>query len=208
GRHGAHAAGRQPRPDAGRADGARASDPARRDRPRADDDRKDSQVTAEGGLTRDPFALDPALDTFPKLPRANAERTPGRVAIREKDLGIWQAYTWRDYYEQARLIGLGLAALGFARGDKVAIVGDNRPQLYWAMLATQAVGGVPVPLYQDSVEREMQYILDHAEARFAIVEDQEQVDKLVHVKRDCPRLEHIIYHDPRGLRDYPEPSSV
>jgi long-chain acyl-CoA synthetase len=163
-------------------------------------------VTADGGMTRDPFALDPALDTFPKLARANAERTPGKVAIREKDLGIWQAYTWRDYYEQARLIGLGLAALGFARGDKVAIVGDNRPRLYWAMLATQAIGGVPVPLYQDSVEREMQYILDHAEARFAIVEDQEQVDKLVHVKRECPRLEHIIYDDPRGLRDYPEPS--
>jgi long-chain acyl-CoA synthetase len=157
-------------------------------------------------MSHDPFALDPALDTFPKLARANAERSPRKVAIREKDLGIWQAYTWRDYYEQARLIGLGLAALGFARGDKVAIVGDNRPQLYWAMLATQAVGGIPVPLYQDSVEREMQYILAHAEARFAIVEDQEQVDKLVHVKQECPHLEHIIYDDPRGLRDYPEPS--
>jgi long-chain acyl-CoA synthetase len=156
-------------------------------------------------MTGDPYQLDADRDTFPKLVRANAERMPGKVAIREKDLGIWQAYTWRDYFEQARLIGLGLAALGFARGDKTAVVGDNRPQLYWSMLATQALGGVPVPLYQDSVEREMQYIVDHAEARFAVVEDQEQVDKLIHVKPQCPRLQYIIYDDPRGLRSYPEP---
>ena len=106
-------------------------------------------------------ALDASRDTFPKLVAANAERLGDKVAIREKDYGIWQAYTWRDYLDQARLIALGLAALGFARGDKTAIIGDNRPQLYWAMLATQALGGVPVPLYQDSIEKEMQYILDH-----------------------------------------------
>jgi long-chain acyl-CoA synthetase len=104
--------------------------------------------------------------------------------------------------EQSRLIALGLAALGFRRGDKTAIVGDNRPQLYWAMLATQALGGVPVPLYQDSIEREMEFILEHAEARFAVVEDQEQVDKLLQVKARCPRLERIVYDDPRGLRHY------
>ncbi len=149
--------------------------------------------------------LDRERDTFPKLVRANAERLPRKVAIREKDFGIWQAHTWRDYMEQARLIGLGLAALGFARGDKTAIIGDNRPQLYWAVMATQALGGVPVPLYQDSVAKEMQYILDHAEARFAVVEDQEQVDKLLQVKGQCPRLECIIYDDPRGLRSYAEP---
>ena len=127
-----------------------------------------------------------ALDTFPKLARANAERLPRHVAIREKDLGIWQSYTWRDYFERSRLIALGLASLGFARGDKTAIVGDNRPELYWAALATQALGGVPVPLYQDSIEKEMEYIVDHAEARFAVVEDQEQVDKLLHVRAQCP----------------------
>ena len=152
-----------------------------------------------------PPALDPALDTFPKLIRANAERIPRKAAIREKELGIWQAFTWRDYFEQARLIALGLAALGFGRGDKTAIVGDNRPQLYWAVAATQALGGVPVPLYQDSGEKEMQYILDHAEARFAVVEDQEQVDKLLRVKPSCPHLQYVIYDDPRGLRSYPEP---
>ena len=116
-------------------------------------------------------ALDPALDTFPKLVARNARDWPRKVAIREKDLGIWLSYTWRDYLEQARLIALGLASLGFARGDKTAVVGDNRPQLYWAMLATQALGGVPVPLYQDSIEKEMQFIVEHAEARFAVVED-------------------------------------
>ena len=149
--------------------------------------------------------LDRERDTFPKLIRANAQRFPDKVAIREKDYGIWQSHTWREYYEQGRLMALGLASLGFARGDKVAIIGDNRPQLYWAVMAAQALGGVPVPIYQDSVEKETEYILDHAEARFAVVEDQEQVDKLLHVKERCPRLEHVIYDDPRGMRAYSEP---
>jgi len=149
--------------------------------------------------------LDPGLDTFPKLALGNAQRLPRRVAIREKDLGIWQSHTWSQYVEEARLIALGLAALGFVRGDKTAVVGDNRPQLYWAMLATQALGGIPVPLYQDSIEKEMQYIVGHAEARFAVVEDQEQVDKLLHVRGHCPMLEWIIYDDARGLRHYEDP---
>jgi long-chain acyl-CoA synthetase len=154
-------------------------------------------------LDRQP--LGPERDTFPKLVRQNAERFGHRVAIREKDYGIWQAYTWRDYLDQARLIALGLAALGFARGDKIAIIGDNRPQLYWTVMAAQALGGVPVPIYQDAIEREVQYVIDHAEARFALVEDQEQVDKLLHVKAQCPRLESIVYDDPRGMRSYSEP---
>jgi long-chain acyl-CoA synthetase len=144
-------------------------------------------------------------ETFPRLVRENARTRAERVAIREKDYGIWQSYTWREYYEQGRLIALGLASLGFRRGDKVAIIGDNRPQLYWAVLATQALGGVPVPLYQDGIEKEIAYILDHAEARFAIVEDQEQVDKLLHVRERCPRLETIVYDDARGMRAYSEP---
>jgi long-chain acyl-CoA synthetase len=149
--------------------------------------------------------LDPGMDTFPKLVQANAERIPKKVAIREKDYGIWQSYTWREFLEQSKLIALGLASLGFQRGNKTAIIGDNRPQLYWSVMATQALGGIPVPLYQDSIEKEMQYIIDHAEVRFAIVEDQEQVDKLLHVKAECPHLEYIIYEDPRGLRHYQEP---
>jgi len=146
-----------------------------------------------------------AHDTFPKLARANAERLSAKVAIREKDYGIWQSFTWREYVERAQLIALGLASLGFARGDKTAIVGDNRPELYFTVLATQMLGGVPVPLYQDSIEKEMAFVVDHAEARFAIAEDQEQVDKLLHVKARCPRLEHVVYDDPRGMRAYREP---
>jgi long-chain acyl-CoA synthetase len=145
------------------------------------------------------------LDTFPKLVRDNAERLPRHVAIREKDLGIWQSYTWRNYLDRSRRIALGLAYLGFVRGDKTAIIGDNRPELYWATLATQALGGVPVPLYQDSIEKELTYIVGHAEARFAVAEDQEQVDKLLRVREQCPKLEVIVYADPRGLRSYSEP---
>ena len=145
------------------------------------------------------------MDTFPKLALDNARRLPGKIAIREKGYGIWQAYSWSRYVEETRDIALGLAAIGFARGDKTAVVGDNRPELYWAMLATQALGGIPVPLYQDSIEREMQYIVDHAEARFAVVEDQEQVDKLLHVKAECPHLQHVIYKDARGMRRYTDP---
>jgi long-chain acyl-CoA synthetase len=159
----------------------------------------------ESGRRSASFELEPNLDTFPKLVARNAERWPARVAIREKAYGIWQAHTWSDYLAEARLIALGLASLGFARGDKTAIIGDNRPPLYWAMLATQALGGVPVPLYQDSIEQEMQFIVAHAEARFAVVEDQEQVDKLVHVAAECPQLAHVAYSDPRGLRHYKEP---
>ncbi|HEY7520967.1 MAG TPA: AMP-binding protein [Methylomirabilota bacterium] len=144
-------------------------------------------------------------ETFPRLVRDNARTRAQHVAIREKDYGIWQAYTWSEYFEQGRLIALGLASLGFRRGDKVAIIGDNRPELYWAVLATQALGGVPVPLYQDGIEKEIAYILDHAEARFAIVEDQEQVDKLLHVRARCPGLEAIVYDDARGMRAYSEP---
>jgi long-chain acyl-CoA synthetase len=145
------------------------------------------------------------MDTFPKLALGNVRRLPDKVAIREKGYGIWQAYSWTRYVEETRDIALGLAAIGFARGDKTAIVGDNRPALYWAMLGTQALGGIPVPLYQDSIEAEMQYIVEHAEARFAVVEDQEQVDKLLHVKDQCPHLQHVIYKDARGMRRYTDP---
>jgi long-chain acyl-CoA synthetase len=153
-------------------------------------------------------ALDAERDTFPKLVRENARRIGSKVAIREKDFGIWQSYTWSRYFDEARLIAHGLASLGFARGDRVAIVGDNRPELYWAIMAAQALGGVPVPIYQDSVEKEMEYIVDHAEARFAVVEDQEQVDKLLSLRARCPRLTHIVYDDPRGMRAYSEPGLV
>ena len=144
-------------------------------------------------------------DTFPRLLLANAERLRGRPAVREKDLGIWQTWTWGEVADEVRTLACGLAALGFKRGDTLAIIGDNRPRLYWAMAAAQALGGVPVPLYQDAVATEMIYVFDDAEARFAIVEDQEQVDKLLEILPRCPRLSHIIYDDPRGMRHYHQP---
>ncbi len=148
---------------------------------------------------------DSRLDTFPKLLLDRTQQHPHKIAMREKDLGIWQACTWRQMYEEVRALACGLAAMGLARGDKVAIIGDNRPQLYWAMVAAQCLGAVPVPLYQDAVAEEMQFVLEHAETRFAVVEEQEQVDKLLAVQARCPKLEAIIYDDPRGLRHYRSP---
>ena len=122
--------------------------------------------------------------------------------MREKDLGIWQAWTWSEAAQQVRALACGLAAMGFRRGDNLAIIGDNRPELYWAMNAAQALGGVAVPLYQDAIADEMAYILDNADIRFAVVEDQEQVDKLLEIKARLPKLETIIYEDGRGMRHY------
>lgn len=142
------------------------------------------------------------LDTFPKLVLDHARHRGGKPAIREKDLGIWQTWTWSQVADEVRALACGLAALGFRRGDSLAIVGDNRPPLYWAMAAAQSLGGIPVPLYQDAVAEEMAFVLDNADIRFAVVEDQEQVDKLLEIKARCSRLERIVYDDPRGLRHY------
>ncbi|MCW5771710.1 MAG: AMP-binding protein, partial [Rhodospirillaceae bacterium] len=143
-----------------------------------------------------------AARTFPALLEVNARIRGNRPAIREKDLGIWQTWTWRQVRDEIRVMASGFASLGLGRGDKVAIVGDNRPQLYWAMVAAQALGAVPVPVYQDAGAAEMRFVLDHTEARFAVVEDQEQVDKLLEIKDQCPKLETVVYRDPRGLRHY------
>ena len=145
------------------------------------------------------------VDTFPKLLALNARRFADRHAAREKEYGIWQAWTWNELETEVRGLACGLAALGFERGDKLAILGRNRPRLYGAMCATQALGGVPVPMYQDSVAQELLFVLEHAEVRFAIAEDQEQVDKLLEIKEQCPSLEFILYDDPRGMRHYDQP---
>jgi long-chain acyl-CoA synthetase len=141
-------------------------------------------------------------DTFPKLLLRNARLFAGRPAYRHKDLGIWQVWTWAQVLDEVRAFSLGLQELGLERNDKVAIIGSNRPRLYWAMCAAQAFGGVPVPIYADSVAEEMAYILDHAEVTIAVVEDQEQVDKLLSIVERLPRLALIVYDEPRGLRDY------
>jgi long-chain acyl-CoA synthetase len=141
--------------------------------------------------------------TLPHILIDNAKKfPPKKAAMREKDYGIWQSYSWQDYLDQVKDFALGLAALGFRRNDRMAIIGDNRPQLYWGLAAAQSLGGVPVPLYQDAIHKELHYIVDHSECRFALAEDQEQTDKLMHLKDEIPRLEYIIYDDPRGLQNY------
>ena len=145
---------------------------------------------------------DAALDTFPRLLMHHASVRGGRPAVREKDLGIWQTWTWADVADETRALAAGLAELGFKRGDRLAIIGDNRPHLYGAMLSAQMLGGIPVPMYQDAVSAEMVFVLQDAGIHIAIVEDQEQVDKLLEVRDQCPELLHIIYDDPRGMRHY------
>ena len=142
------------------------------------------------------------LDTFPRLLQSHVKLRPGQDAMREKDLGIWQSWSWAEAASEIRALACGLASLGLKRGDKLAIIGDNRPRLYWAMTAAQALGAVPVPLYQDAVADEMAYVLDNADVKIALVENQEQVDKLLEIHARCPGLEHIIYDDTRGLSFY------
>ncbi len=148
------------------------------------------------------------FDTFPKLLLQNIQQFGDKTAMREKALGIWQSWTWAEAGEEIFTLAAGLSKLGFETNDKIAIIGDNRPHLYWSMIAGQALGGIPVPMYQDSVAEEIKFVLSHAEARFAIVEDQEQVDKLLEVKTSLSKLETIIFTDPRGMRTYKQPYLV
>lgn len=141
-------------------------------------------------------------DTFPKLLARQAATRPDAPAFREKEYGIWQTYSWRQSLAEVERLASGLAANGFKRGEKVAIIGQNRPYLYWVAYAAQALGGLPVPLFADAIASELASILDHAEARFAFVEDQEQVDKLLAHIGNIPRLERIFFFDPRGMRSY------
>ena len=148
------------------------------------------------------LSQDLTLDTVPKLLIHNAVAIAERPAIRHKDFGIWQTWTWFETLEQVRAFSVGLAELGLKRDDKFAIIGDNRPRLYWAICAGQALGAVPVPVYADAVAEEMAYVLAHAEVRFAVVQDQEQVDKINVVADRLPRLARVVYDEPRGLKDY------
>ena len=141
-------------------------------------------------------------DTFPKLLIRNGKVYGARPAMRHKDLGIWQTWTWSQTLEIVRAYAVGLHRLGVKRGETVAIVGGNRPKLYWSVMAVQMLGAIPVPVYADAVADELAYVLAHAEVRFAAVEDQEQVDKILSVIKRLPRLELMVYDEKRGLRDY------
>jgi long-chain acyl-CoA synthetase len=145
------------------------------------------------------------LDTFPKLLMHHARVRGALPAIREKDLGIWQTWTWHQFAEEVRALACALADQGLKRGDHMALVGDNRPRIYAAMCAAQCLGAIPVPLYQDAVAAEMAFPIQNAEIAHALAEDQEQVDKLLEILPRCPSLQHITYDDPRGMRYYDQP---
>ncbi|SFU07107.1 AMP-binding protein [Mesorhizobium sp. YR577] len=147
-------------------------------------------------------AADMVLDTFPKYLLRNAERFGARPAMRHKDYGIWQSWSWAEQLAEIRAFALGLQALGLKHGERIAVIGTNRPRLYWTFAAAQSLGAVPVPVYADAVAEEMAYVLDHAGVRFAVVQDQEQVDKIQSFADKIPQLAEIIYDEPRGLRDY------
>jgi len=146
--------------------------------------------------------MEESHDTFPRLLAHQAKVRPDHPATREKGLGIWQTWTWRQVADEVRALACGLAAQGFERGMHLAIIGDNRPRLYWSMLAAQAIGGVPVPMYQDAPAADFVYVLNDAGIAYAIVEDQEQVDKMMEAKPSVPTLRHVYFDDARGLRDY------
>ncbi|MEO0379670.1 MAG: AMP-binding protein, partial [Pseudomonadota bacterium] len=142
------------------------------------------------------------LQSLPALLNRNAKDFAQAPAYREKEFGIWQSWTWSQTHEEIEALALGLIDLGVAEGDFIAVIGRNRPTLYWSMMAAQMCGAIPVPLYQDAAAEEMAYTLGHCGARFVIVGDQEQVDKVIEVQAELPNFEQMIYLDPRGLRKY------
>ncbi|MDX6320142.1 MAG: long-chain acyl-CoA synthetase, partial [Nocardioidaceae bacterium] len=143
-----------------------------------------------------------ALDTFPKWLRHQAQARATRPAIRLKDRGIWHTWTWAETYDNVRALAHGLRGLGIGPGDKVAVVGANRPALYWGIAAAQWLRAVPVPVYADAVADEMAYVLENADAKIALAQDQEQVDKILSIGERLPQLTHILYDEERGLRTY------
>jgi long-chain acyl-CoA synthetase len=155
--------------------------------------------------TTDPATLPEIADsdTLPKLLVRNAQRfAHDKVALREKEFGLWQSFTWQDYIDHVRYFCLGLVSLGLEKGDKVAIVGDNRPEWVFAELAAQSCGAVPLGIYQDSTSKEVGFIIDHSDAKFVVAEDQEQVDKVLELKESIPKVLKVIYTDPKGMRNY------
>jgi long-chain acyl-CoA synthetase len=140
--------------------------------------------------------------SVPALLARNARVFADRPAYREKEYGIWQSWTWAETADEIRAMALGLAEVGVGPGDHVAIIGSNRPRLYWAMVAAQMCGAIPVPLYQDAVAEEMAYVLEHCGARFVVGENQEQIDKVLEIQDRVGHIEHLIYQDPRGMRKY------
>lgn len=146
------------------------------------------------------------INTIPGLIKANYEKWgEGEVAIRDKDFGLWQEYTWTDSYEKIKHFCLGLKSLGLEPEDKVAVIGDNEPEWYWAAFATQAGRGIVVPQFTDAIPDELKYLIDFADCKFVVARDQEQVDKILDIKDDLPKAKKIIYWYYKGMRNYTEP---
>lgn len=141
-------------------------------------------------------------ETLPKCLRKNYLTKPERIAMRVKDMGIWQSYTWRDCYEKVKFFSLGLVSLGLEREDKVSILGENKPEWYWAELAIQAAGGIAVGIFTDCILSEVNFYVEHSESKFVIAHDQEQVDKILEIKDHLPLLKKVIYWDPKGIWSY------
>ncbi|RCK46118.1 long-chain fatty acid--CoA ligase [Thalassospira profundimaris] len=146
-----------------------------------------------------------SLDTFPKVLAYNARNFGGEIAMREKEFGIWQEFTWKDYNDRVKWMTLGMRSLGISQGDVVGIIGENRPEWVWGEIAAHALRGMSVGLYQDSLHEEVAYLITYSGARILIAEDEEQCDKLIELGEDIPTVEHIIYCDPRGMRKYDDP---
>ncbi|UCF82472.1 MAG: AMP-binding protein [Desulfobacteraceae bacterium] len=143
------------------------------------------------------------LETLPQVLRENYKKHgPRVVAMRVKDKGVWQEYTWEDYYHKVKHFCLGLVSLGLKRGDKVSILGENKPEWFWAELAVQSAGGAAVGIFTDCLPEEVKYYAEHSDSTFAVVHDQEQVDKFLEIKNDAPKLKKVIYWDPKGLWTY------
>ncbi len=148
-------------------------------------------------------------DTLPKLLRHNARKYgDDKVAMREKEFGIWQPFTWKQYYDHVKYFCLGLVSMGLKKGDTISIIGDNRPEWLWTELAAQSAGAIGIGIYQDAILKEVSYIINHAGSRFIVAEDQEQVDKVLDMGDEIPTVEHVIYTDSRGMRKYDDPRLI
>lgn len=146
------------------------------------------------------------IDTLPKSFKQNYERYGNKkVAMREKDGGIWKSYTWSDYYHRVKYLSLFLISVGLEPGDKIAILGENTPEVYWAEIATLAARGVVVGIFSDCVPNEVKYFVNHSDSSFIFAHDQEQVDKILDIKEEIPQVKKTIFWDPKGLWNYKDP---
>lgn len=144
-----------------------------------------------------------SADTFPKLLIEQAKKYGSKkTALREKDFGIWQSITWEEYLEKVKYFSLGLISMGFEPEDKISIIGDNKPEWVIAELAAQSACGYGVGIYQDSILKEVAYVINHSDTKFVVAEDQEQVDKILDMEEELPNVKKIIYYDPKGMSKY------